>query len=253
MGMCCTISVNASSTWCCMGRHWLMLQMIIVAFWYGVRRTSPSGCEFLAQTTCSALVMRIIFLCCLLMIYFTWEYHIFFVYYYFFFTVFSVNFRRSIFIWHYSWRDFIVTLLHWVTSHFLPPSMWSLLEAEWSQVAEVCVALLLHFITLPCGADIFWKLCENHFSHQDWKIRFQAGEFAWVAMLSRTVKLLLYVNALFHVNTVVLIRDWLGVPKRHCMDQLILILFMVLSSLYHSFMWTNFNVLFLHSMSLANK
>ncbi|XP_050714372.1 protein unc-79 homolog isoform X4 [Eriocheir sinensis] len=54
--------------------------------------------------------------------------------------------------------------------------MWSLLEAEWSQVAEVCVALLLHFITLPCGADIFWKLCENHFSHQDWKIRFQAVE-----------------------------------------------------------------------------
>lgn len=54
--------------------------------------------------------------------------------------------------------------------------MWSLLEAEWSQVAEVCVALLLHFITLPCGADIFWKLCENHFNHQDWKVRFQAVE-----------------------------------------------------------------------------
>ncbi|MCL4127044.1 UNVERIFIED_CONTAM: hypothetical protein GTU68_010893 [Idotea baltica] len=54
--------------------------------------------------------------------------------------------------------------------------MWSLLEAEWSHVAEICVALLLHFITLPCGADIFWKLCENHFHHPDWKVRFQAVE-----------------------------------------------------------------------------
>lgn len=55
--------------------------------------------------------------------------------------------------------------------------MWSLLEAEWSHVAEVCVQLLLHFITLPCGADIFWKLCETHFNHQDWKVRFQAGQY----------------------------------------------------------------------------
>ncbi|XP_071543773.1 protein unc-79 homolog isoform X4 [Panulirus ornatus] len=54
--------------------------------------------------------------------------------------------------------------------------MWSLIEAEWSHVAEVCVSLLLHFITLPCGSDIFWKLCENHFNHQDWKVRFQAVE-----------------------------------------------------------------------------
>ncbi|XP_069937362.1 protein unc-79 homolog isoform X2 [Cherax quadricarinatus] len=54
--------------------------------------------------------------------------------------------------------------------------MWSLIEAEWSHVAEVCVSLLLHFVTLPCGADIFWKLCENHFNHQDWKVRFQAVE-----------------------------------------------------------------------------
>ncbi|KAG7162816.1 unc-79-like 2 [Homarus americanus] len=54
--------------------------------------------------------------------------------------------------------------------------MWSLIEAEWSHVAEVCVSLLLHFVTLPCGSDIFWKLCENHFNHQDWKVRFQAVE-----------------------------------------------------------------------------
>lgn len=50
-------------------------------------------------------------------------------------------------------------------------------------MAEVCVALLLHFITLPCGADIFWKLCENHFTHQDWKVRFQAGELGWMGIL----------------------------------------------------------------------
>ncbi|XP_068237998.1 protein unc-79 homolog isoform X5 [Palaemon carinicauda] len=54
--------------------------------------------------------------------------------------------------------------------------MWSLIEAEWSHIAEVAVRLLLHFLTLPCGADIFWKLCENNFTHQDWKVRFQAVE-----------------------------------------------------------------------------
>ncbi|XP_066975472.1 protein unc-79 homolog isoform X11 [Macrobrachium rosenbergii] len=54
--------------------------------------------------------------------------------------------------------------------------MWSLIEAEWSHIAEVGVQLLLHFLTLPCGADIFWKLCENNFTHQDWKVRFQAVE-----------------------------------------------------------------------------
>ena len=54
--------------------------------------------------------------------------------------------------------------------------MWSLLEAEWSHVSEICVALLLHFLTLPSGTDIFWKLCETHFHHADWRIRFQAVE-----------------------------------------------------------------------------
>lgn len=77
--------------------------------------------------------------------------------------------------------------------------MWSLLEAEWSQVAEVCVALLLHFITLPCGADIFWKLCENHFNHQDWKIRFQAGESVWMALLQVIPKLMVCVIAAYFI------------------------------------------------------
>lgn len=77
--------------------------------------------------------------------------------------------------------------------------MWSLLEAEWSHVAEVCVQLLLHFITLPCGADIFWKLCETHFNHQDWKVRFQAGQYTVFsfsrlnASVSRTCDSLLYI------------------------------------------------------------
>lgn len=69
-------------------------------------------------------------------------------------------------------NNFFFTLLLQFNS---VPSMWSLIEAEWSHVAEVCVSLLLHFVTLPCGSDIFWKLCENHFNHQDWKVRFQAG------------------------------------------------------------------------------
>ena len=54
--------------------------------------------------------------------------------------------------------------------------MWELIWGEWSHVAEVCVALLLHFIALPDGADIFWKLCEEEFNHEDWKVRFGAGK-----------------------------------------------------------------------------
>ncbi|KAK3873352.1 hypothetical protein Pcinc_021639 [Petrolisthes cinctipes] len=69
-------------------------------------------------------------------------------------------------------RGFLI----WCQENMSISTMWSLLEAEWSHVAEVCVQLLLHFITLPCGADIFWKLCETHFNHQDWKVRFQGVE-----------------------------------------------------------------------------
>ena len=54
--------------------------------------------------------------------------------------------------------------------------MWKLLQAEHSHIATVCVPLLLHCLTLPSGADVFWNLVENDFNDEDWKIRFAAGK-----------------------------------------------------------------------------
>lgn len=55
-------------------------------------------------------------------------------------------------------------------------SLWKLLQAEHAHITTECVPLLLHCITLPSGADIFWKLIDNDFGSEDWKERFAAGE-----------------------------------------------------------------------------
>lgn len=55
-------------------------------------------------------------------------------------------------------------------------SLWNLLTAEYSHICEVCVPLLLHCITLPCGSDSFWKILQDNFHHSDWRVRFQSVE-----------------------------------------------------------------------------
>ena len=54
-------------------------------------------------------------------------------------------------------------------------SLWKLLKAKQSQLAYVAVPLLLHCLTLPTGSDIFWRLVEDDFTNEEWKIRFAAG------------------------------------------------------------------------------
>ncbi|KAK6182809.1 hypothetical protein SNE40_010404 [Patella caerulea] len=58
----------------------------------------------------------------------------------------------------------------------LIPNLWKLLQCEHSQLSIVAVPLLVHSITLPTGADIFWKLVEDCFGHDDWRARFAAVE-----------------------------------------------------------------------------
>lgn len=56
-------------------------------------------------------------------------------------------------------------------------SMWELLNAEHSHIAQVTVPLLLHCVTLPCGADTFWRLVQEEFHNSDWRVRFVAGNY----------------------------------------------------------------------------
>lgn len=55
-------------------------------------------------------------------------------------------------------------------------SLWDLCNAEHSNIAEVCVPLLLHCITLPLGSDVFWRIVQEAFHDSDWRIRFTAVE-----------------------------------------------------------------------------
>ncbi|XP_056021737.1 protein unc-79 homolog isoform X2 [Ostrea edulis] len=68
-------------------------------------------------------------------------------------------------------------------SKYLIPNLWKLLKGKQSQLAYVAVPLLLHCLTLPTGSDIFWKLVEEDFTNEEWKIRFAAVEK--VTVLSR--------------------------------------------------------------------
>lgn len=54
-------------------------------------------------------------------------------------------------------------------------SLWSMLKSEFCQLASLSVPQLLHALSLPHGADIFWNLINTNFNNQDWKIRFEAG------------------------------------------------------------------------------
>ncbi|XP_074630271.1 protein unc-79 homolog isoform X2 [Acropora palmata] len=66
---------------------------------------------------------------------------------------------------------------------FFIPNIWGLLQAEHSEMSELCVQILVHCICLPYGAE---KLCdevENSFSDDDWRERFSAVEK--VAVIAR--------------------------------------------------------------------
>ncbi|KAH9514229.1 Protein unc-79 [Bulinus truncatus] len=56
------------------------------------------------------------------------------------------------------------------------PNLWKHVQTEHSQLATMCVPLLLHCITLLTGSQILWSLVEQDFGHDDWKARFAAVE-----------------------------------------------------------------------------
>lgn len=54
--------------------------------------------------------------------------------------------------------------------------MWDLCNSQHSHICEVGVPVLLHCITLPLGADVFWRIIQDAFHDSDWRVRFQAVE-----------------------------------------------------------------------------
>ncbi|XP_046744184.1 protein unc-79 homolog isoform X3 [Diprion similis] len=64
----------------------------------------------------------------------------------------------------------------WCQENLLIKNLWELCNAEHSHIAQVSVPLLLHCITLPCGADTFWHLIQEEFHSGDWRVRFVAVE-----------------------------------------------------------------------------
>lgn len=69
-------------------------------------------------------------------------------------------------------RGFLI----WCQENLLMHNLWTLLQAEFSQISQICVPLLLHCITLPSGRDMFWKLVEEDFHDENWRARFTAVE-----------------------------------------------------------------------------
>ncbi|CAI5764440.1 protein unc-79 homolog isoform X4 [Podarcis lilfordi] len=73
--------------------------------------------------------------------------------------------------------------LAYVQDHMLIASLWRVVKSEFSQLSSLAVPLLLHALSLPHGADIFWTIINSNFNSKDWKIRFEAVEK--VAVLCR--------------------------------------------------------------------
>lgn len=83
----------------------------------------------------------------------------------------------------------------WLQQRYLIPNLWTLLQAEFSQVcslwsfvgqivssnflsqiAQISVPLLLHCIALPCGLSVITHLINKDFKNEDWCVRFAAIE-----------------------------------------------------------------------------
>lgn len=56
-----------------------------------------------------------------------------------------------------------------------PSSLWRVVKSDFSQLSSLAVPLLLHALSLPHGADIFWTIINSNFNSKDWKMRFEAG------------------------------------------------------------------------------
>ena len=69
-------------------------------------------------------------------------------------------------------------LFCWLQHNHIVPSVWKILDSSHSQVAMIAVPLGLMSLTLPHGADIFWKILDSEFNHEDWEVRFAAVEKA---------------------------------------------------------------------------
>ncbi|XP_076339617.1 UNC-79 domain-containing protein isoform X3 [Tachypleus tridentatus] len=66
--------------------------------------------------------------------------------------------------------------LIWCQENLLVESIWKLLQTEFSHISQIAVPLLLHCVTLPSGADMFWKVVEDGFHSKSWRSRFAAVE-----------------------------------------------------------------------------
>uniref|UniRef100_A0A8C5MYU6 Unc-79 homolog, NALCN channel complex subunit n=1 Tax=Leptobrachium leishanense TaxID=445787 RepID=A0A8C5MYU6_9ANUR len=73
--------------------------------------------------------------------------------------------------------------LAYIQEHMLISSLWRVMKSEFSQLSFLAVPLLLHALSLPHGADIFWTIINSNFNSKDWKLRFEAVEK--VAVLCR--------------------------------------------------------------------
>ncbi|XP_015206538.1 protein unc-79 homolog isoform X2 [Lepisosteus oculatus] len=75
--------------------------------------------------------------------------------------------------------------LAYIQDKMLIPSLWRVLKSEFCQLASLAVPQLLHALSLPHGADIFWGIIDSNFNSKDWKMRFEAVER--VAVLCRFI------------------------------------------------------------------
>ncbi|XP_023575453.1 protein unc-79 homolog isoform X3 [Octodon degus] len=66
--------------------------------------------------------------------------------------------------------------LAYIQDHMLIASLWRVVKSEFSQLSSLAVPLLLHALSLPHGADIFWTIINGSFNSKDWKMRFEAVE-----------------------------------------------------------------------------
>lgn len=64
--------------------------------------------------------------------------------------------------------------------------MWELIQAEHSEVSQLCVQVLMHCICLPFGAENLCEEVEDAFCDDDWRMRFSAVEK--VTVIARSLK-----------------------------------------------------------------
>lgn len=68
--------------------------------------------------------------------------------------------------------------LAYIQDHMLISSLWGVVKSEFSQLSSLAVPLVLHALSLPHGADIFWTIINSNFNSKDWKMRFEAGSLS---------------------------------------------------------------------------